>query len=81
MFILVNFLGTAKNNFRKINGFRGFWVKVDKSEWVLSKSKIAKKCCHEGTKTRRFEGGRQKKRRIQNPEEDGRNDETEMKNQ
>ena len=49
-FILVNFLETAKNNFRKMNGFRVFWAKVDKNEWVLGKSEIRKKCCHEGTK-------------------------------
>ena len=53
MFILVNFLETAENNFLKMNGFRVFWAKVDKSEWVLGKSEIRKKMLprrHEGTK-------------------------------
>ena len=26
-----------------MNGFRGFWVKVDENEWLLSKNKIATK--------------------------------------
>lgn len=52
IFILVNFLGTAKNNFRKMNGFRVFWAKVDKNEWVLGKSEIAKNVA---TKTQRHE--------------------------
>ncbi len=43
MFIFCNFLETAENNFIKMNGFSVFSVKVDKSEWVLSKSKIAAK--------------------------------------
>ena len=42
-FILVNFLETAENDFIKMNDFRVFSAKVDKSEWVLSKSKIGKK--------------------------------------
>ena len=43
MFILVNFLEAVENNFLKMNGFGGFWAKVDENGWVLSKSEIAKK--------------------------------------
>jgi hypothetical protein len=39
-FIFCDFPETAKNYLIKMNGFSGFSAKVDKNEWVLSKSKI-----------------------------------------
>ena len=58
-FIFYDFLKTAKNNFIKMNGFGGFWIKVDENVWVLSKNKMATKK-HKRHKKREF--------RIQNSE-------------